>query len=76
MGFNCALSTDLESENDMQVTYETKEITYGNATIVIHRPKLTDEEQKKREKNIAIALQRFAMAERKHNEEEKIKKQA
>lgn len=59
----------------MQVTYETKEITYGNATIVIHRPKLTDEEQKKREKNIAIALQRFAMAEGRNNEKEKNEKQ-
>jgi hypothetical protein len=31
--------------------------TYGNATIVTYRPELTEQEQKKRERQIETALQ-------------------
>lgn len=47
----------------------TKTIVYGNATIKLYRPTLTEEEQKKRENRIALALQNCAQ-HRKENEHE------
>ena len=42
----------------------------GNATIIVHRPKLTEAEQSKSENHIVIALQQFgrAMQDRKDTE--------
>lgn len=40
----------------------TKTITCGNAEIVIHRPELTEDERRKREHQIEIALQQFGKA--------------
>ena len=39
-----------------------KEYIIGNATVVIHRPSLTAEEQTKREGHILTALQLFGKA--------------
>jgi len=36
--------------------YETKEITYGRAVLVINRPVLTEEERTHRETNIKATL--------------------
>ena len=36
--------------------YRTKVIKVGNATIEVHRPILTDEERRKREEQVRIAL--------------------
>lgn len=44
-----------------------KEYTYGNATIVIYRPELSDKDLKKQEQNILIALQQIGK-ELKENE--------
>lgn len=41
---------------------KTKTLTYGNATIVIHRPELTEAEQAKSERQLLIALQQFGKA--------------
>jgi len=38
---------------------EVQELRYGNAIICIYRPELTEEERKKRETRLAIALQQF-----------------
>lgn len=39
--------------------YRTKVIKVGNATVEINRPILTPEEQKRREKRVIEALERF-----------------
>ena len=44
-----------------------KEYMYGNATIVIYRPELSDKDLKKQEQNILIALQQIGK-ELKENE--------
>ena len=44
-----------------------KEYTYGNATITLYRPKLSDKDLKKQEQNILIALQQIGK-ELKENE--------
>ena len=36
---------------------ETKEFQFGNVTVCVYIPDLTDEERKRRERNIEIALQ-------------------
>lgn len=36
-----------------------KEYQYGNVTITTYRPELSDEENKKREEQLLIALQQF-----------------
>lgn len=36
--------------------YRSKTIQVGGATVIIHRPELTKEEQKKREKDVLHAL--------------------
>ena len=44
-----------------------REYTYGNATIVIYRPELSDKELKKQEEKILISLQQIGK-ELKENE--------
>lgn len=44
-----------------------KEYTYGNATIVVYRPELSDKDHKKQEQNILISLQQIGK-ELKENE--------
>ena len=39
--------------------YRTKTIRVGNATVEIHRPILTPDEQKRREEQVIEALKRF-----------------
>ena len=34
-----------------------KEIQYGNVTIILHRPELTEEEKKRSEANVLTAMQ-------------------
>jgi hypothetical protein len=38
---------------------QTITIQRGNVTIILHRPELTEEEQKHAERNVLIALQQF-----------------
>lgn len=45
----------------------TKEYTYGNATIVIYRPELSDKDYEKQKQNILISLQQIGK-ELKENE--------
>ncbi len=42
---------------------ETKEIQYGNITIVVHRPVLTEEESEKRKENIKSVLRQIGRNE-------------
>ena len=50
---------------------ETKEIKYGNLTIVVNRPNLTPEEQKKREEHIEMVLRQVGRSmERSKNEKD------
>lgn len=44
-----------------------KEYTYGNATIVVYRPELSEKERKKQEERILISLQQIGK-ELKENE--------
>lgn len=46
---------------------DVREYTYGNTTIVIYRPKLSDKDLKKQEQNILITLQQIGK-ELKENE--------
>lgn len=48
-----------EWQTDIREGYRTKTIKMGNCTIEIHRPILTPEEQRKREKQIIDALRGF-----------------
>lgn len=46
-----------------QDTYsEPKVITYGNITIRVHRPDLTDEERQRREAHVLAAMQQIGIA--------------
>ena len=38
---------------------QTKILTFGNATIIVHRPELTETERAKQENRIITALQQF-----------------
>jgi hypothetical protein len=48
-----------EWQTDVREGYRTKTIQMGNCTIEIHRPILTPDEQRKREKQIIDALRGF-----------------
>lgn len=47
---------DSEWKTDIHPGYRTKVIKVGNATVEINRPILTDEERRKREKQVLDAL--------------------
>ena len=48
---------------------QTITIQRGNATIILHRPELTEEEQKRAEKKILIALQQYGSITQKQKKE-------
>lgn len=48
-----------EWTTDVHEGYRTKVIKVGNCTVEINRPILTPEEQKRREKQVIEALERF-----------------
>jgi hypothetical protein len=48
-----------EWQTDIREGYRTKIVKMGNCTIEIHRPILTPDEQRKREKQIIDALRGF-----------------
>ena len=48
-----------EWTTDVHEGYRTKVIKVGNCTVEINRPILTPEEQKRREKRVIEALERF-----------------
>lgn len=45
----------------------SREYQYGNVTIVIHRPELSDKELRKQEETLLIALQQFGKAMKEKN---------
>ena len=50
---------DSEWRTDVHPGYRTKVIRVGNATVEINRPILTDEERRKRERQVVDALAQF-----------------
>ena len=51
--------TSAEWRTDVHPGYRTKVIRVGNATVEINRPILTDEERRKRERQVQDALIQF-----------------
>lgn len=49
------------------MNYSKQVIKTENGTITIHRPKLSDSEQKKREQEVITALARFGKTKEKEN---------
>lgn len=52
----------------IQVGYRTKVIKVGNATIEIHRPILSPDEQARRERQVTEALRSFGKEIHKHEQ--------
>ena len=51
--------TSAEWRTGVREGYRTKTIRHGNATIEIHRPILTEEEQSRREEEVKQAMAAF-----------------
>ena len=53
------MAMDADWNTGIREGYRTKTIQVGNATIEIHRPLLTEQEQSKRENQVIDALRGF-----------------